>query len=117
MKRLFAVLAVFFLTTIAQAQTAPPKIGPDYANVTWYMADGSSGQCVPITGDLVGSMENYWKARDSQVAENVLDPGYYAITIFQGGNKQVTIYENQDLCAQWLPIAIRMVAEQRAENN
>lgn len=114
MKRLFFIAAWLLISNAAQAHMPPPPTASEDTNTVWYIADGNGAQCIPTTGDVVGMMEGYWKAHGGQVAENVVPPGYWMVTIFQGSDHMVQVFQDESICRQYLPIAIRVAQEQRS---
>jgi hypothetical protein len=109
MKRIFYFLAALLIS--APAYAVDPGPGSD----TWYIAAGDAKQCIAIPVDVVAATKSEWEAKGAPIVHHVLDDGGQSLTIFQGGDKMLLLYENEADCRIWLPVAVAMAQEQRGQ--
>lgn len=107
MKRL-----LFTLAALAIAAPAYAGMDPGPGSDTWYIAAGNTGQCIAVPFDVVTATKSEWAAKGAPIEHHVLYSGGQSLTIFQGGDKMLLIYENQSDCLAWLPVAVKIAKEQ-----
>lgn len=106
MKRALFILVALLISVPAYA------VDPGPGSDTWYIAAGDAGQCIAVTADVVGATRNEWAAKGAPVVYRELDSGGESLTIFQGGDKMLLLYEKESDCKAWLPVAMKMAQEQ-----
>lgn len=107
-------LALFTLAALLLPVSAY-AVNPGPISDTWYIAAGDTGRCIAVPVDVVLATRSEWATKGAPIINRILDDGGESLTIAQGGDKMLMLYENESDCLAWLPVAVKMAQEQHAQ--
>jgi hypothetical protein len=109
------VLSITYSLAYAQPFKGEWKWGDNIAspkNGTWFLADGVSKACTPVSTETIKTADDLWTQRGNPVNRRITELGAVLI-IYQGNDKVSMAYTSDRDCLAWLPAAIRIDAKTR----